>query len=463
MKTKYMILLLLLVFFDEMIFSQKLGSWITTEPLNKRKAYPAGIQLTNGNILITGGITPNDSSAGNESYLFDVMNYKWIPFLPMNKARENHNLIKLTDGSIMAVGGSNENSCEILNKDYTSWTLTDTLKKKRSDGQNVTLLSNGNALLTGGFIDRPANNSEQSLNECEIYDVTTGRWEQTADLNVGRYFHTSTLLNDGRIIICGGKNLSNDVNSCEIFDPLTKKWTFTTPMHYPRSGHTATLLSNGKLLIVGGLPEFCELYDPVNDSWETVGKVKFFPGINRAITLSGEKYMVLINGMRHGWELYSLERNESMYHESFSRMISDQVVLKINDNSLIVAGGEEEILSGGDLAITATNLCQIYNIDETNISEPIQHNNLPDVFDISCYPNPFNNSTNLFIKLNSSGFVSLIVYNILGKEIDVIYKGVLNQGSYKFIYTMNNISSGIYFVRMLSSKGVKTIKIIQQK
>jgi hypothetical protein len=463
MKTKYMILLLILVLFDEMIFAQKLGSWITTEPLNKRKSYHAGVQLTNGNILITGGYTPNDPSAGNESYLFDVMNYKWIPFLPMNRVRDTHILIKLNDGSIIAVGGFKENTCEILNKEYTGWTFTDTLKKKRFEGQNVTLLKNGNLLLTGGYSARPLSPSGEYLKECEIYDVTMGRWEQTADLNVGRYNHTSTLLNDGRIIVCGGENLSNDINSCEIFDPLTKKWSFAAPMQYPRTKHTATLLSNGKLLIVGGRQEMCELYDPAKDSWESVGKVKLIPGINKAVVLSNEKYLLLINGLRHGWELYSLERNESMYYEIFTRNIWDQLVLKINDNSLIVAGGEEAILYDMDLFITPTNLCQIYNIDATNISEPAQHNSLPGVFDISCYPNPFNNSTNLFIKLNSSGYVSLTVYNILGNEIDVIYKGELDQGTYKFIYAMNNISSGIYFVRMLSSKGVKTIKIIQQK
>ncbi|MEW6509236.1 MAG: kelch repeat-containing protein [Bacteroidota bacterium] len=289
----------------------------------------------------------------------------------------------------------------------------------------------------------------------------------TAPLNIGRFEHTATVLNDGRILVVGGRTKYNGyilLNTCEIFDPITKEWTYSAPMHYPRAGHSATLLSNGKVLVIGGQQNKPELYDPLTNSWERVGEISFATGINKAVTLSREKYLLLIGGKVHnGWELYSLEKFESLYYEKFSRIIGNQVILKIDDNRVLIAGGEEAILSVGVPVLTSSNLCQIYDINLTGISEDNEYNNLPNVFSLSCYPNPFNSSTNITVELSSPKHISLIIYNTLGEEVDVIYKGVLNIGTHTFRYSMNNHSSGVYFVRMHSSKEEQLIKIIYQK
>jgi hypothetical protein len=398
--------------------------------------------------------------------LFDITSQKWSMAVPMNKRRAHHSIIKLTDGSIIAIGGFSERTCEILNKDYTQWTFTDTLNTRMHWSQTVVLMKDGNLLSIGGYLDT-SNDTIGALRECEIYDYLMHNWELTAPLNIGRFEHTATVLNDGRVLVVGGRTKYNGyilLNTCEIFDPITKKWAYSAPMHHPRAGHSATLLSSGKVLVIGGQQNKSELYDPLTNSWERVGEISFATGINKAVTLAREKYLLLIGGKVHnGWELYSLEKFESLYYEKFSRIIWNQVILKIDDNRVLIAGGEEAILSVGVPVLTSSNLCQIYDINLTGIREDNEYNNLPNVFSLSCYPNPFNSSTNITVELSSPKHILLKVYNTLGEEVDVIYKGELNIGTHTFRYRMNNHSSGVYFVRMHSSKEAKLIKIIYQK
>jgi len=67
------------------------------------------------------------------------------------------------------------------------------------------------------------------------------------------------------------------------------------------------------------------------------------------------------------------------------------------------------------------------------------------------YPNPFNSSTVIEFEIPKSSNISLILYDILGKEVlKIIYLKELKSGIYKVIINLenNNLSSGIYFYRL---------------
>ena len=62
------------------------------------------------------------------------------------------------------------------------------------------------------------------------------------------------------------------------------------------------------------------------------------------------------------------------------------------------------------------------------------------------YPNPFNSSTNIPIKLNYEGVVSLIIYDILGREVTkLVDKKFYPLGYYEFNWDGKNAVSGIYY------------------
>lgn len=114
---------------------------------------------------------------------------------------------------------------------------------------------------------------------------TGGTFSETGSMNVARYKHTATLLNDGRVLITGG--VTNDsaysTSSAELYDPATGIFSFTGSMSTGRAYHTATMLDSGKVLIVGG-SAYCdpypngglataELYDPATGTFALTGSM----------------------------------------------------------------------------------------------------------------------------------------------------------------------------------------------
>lgn len=66
------------------------------------------------------------------------------------------------------------------------------------------------------------------------------------------------------------------------------------------------------------------------------------------------------------------------------------------------------------------------------------------------YPNPFNPSTTFGIKLSKSGNVSLIIYDVRGKEIDrIVNNKFYERGNIQLNYSNPGLSSGVYFYSML--------------
>jgi hypothetical protein len=73
------------------------------------------------------------------------------------------------------------------------------------------------------------------------------------------------------------------------------------------------------------------------------------------------------------------------------------------------------------------------------------------------YPNPFNPSTNLEFGILKLGFVSLKIYNTLGKEIATLVSANLQPGTYKYEFDATGLTSGIYFYT-LTTEGISETK-----
>ncbi|MBI5470742.1 MAG: T9SS type A sorting domain-containing protein [Ignavibacteriae bacterium] len=64
------------------------------------------------------------------------------------------------------------------------------------------------------------------------------------------------------------------------------------------------------------------------------------------------------------------------------------------------------------------------------------------------YPNPFNPSTRIAFAVQVSGFTSLRVYDVLGKEVATLVNENLNAGSYETTFDASGLASGVYFYRL---------------
>ena len=64
------------------------------------------------------------------------------------------------------------------------------------------------------------------------------------------------------------------------------------------------------------------------------------------------------------------------------------------------------------------------------------------------YPNPFNPQTNIPFELSESGYVTLKVYDITGREVKELINGKWGKASYVAEFNAENLASGIYFYRL---------------
>jgi hypothetical protein len=80
---------------------------------------------------------------------------------------------------------------------------------------------------------------------------------------------------------------------------------------------------------------------------------------------------------------------------------------------------------------------------------------------ISNYPNPFNPSTIINYKIPADGFVTLKVYDLLGKEVRTLINENKTSGAYSIPFKSENLSSGTYYyqLKIKPSDGSKEIML----
>ncbi len=79
------------------------------------------------------------------------------------------------------------------------------------------------------------------------------------------------------------------------------------------------------------------------------------------------------------------------------------------------------------------------------------------------YPNPFNPSTKIEFAIPNSEYVSLRVYDILGREVKILVNENLTQGEYEVDFKAEGLSSGMYYYSLRSGENVSVKKMVLVK
>lgn len=160
-------------------------------------------------------------------------------------------------------------------------------------GHTSTLLNNGDVLVIGGW------NIGAFQSGAELYHPDTGVFETIDDFPVRISTHTATHLKDGRIFVYG--------MGAAIYNPETKKFiSVSREGSIQRISHTATMLHDGKILIAGGVDNSwlsvvlgsAVLYNPNTGIYSSTGSM-VKSRTNHAATLLADG-RVLITGGTHG-------------------------------------------------------------------------------------------------------------------------------------------------------------------
>jgi hypothetical protein len=98
---------------------------------------------------------------------------------------------------------------------------------------------------------------------------------------------------------------------------------------------------------------------------------------------------------------------------------------------------------------------------EDIIREKAKSLTIPKEFELGAnYPNPFNPLTTIPITIPYTTEVKIIIYNTLGKEIQILYSGILSRGRYYFEWDAKDFPSGIYLCRLMTNTNNLSTKMV---
>jgi len=374
---------------------------------------------------------------------------------------------ELHDTGFVYCFGGGENAGSNLNQRFTpvtgTWEQKTPMPIKASSGGAVTVDSK--IYVIGGY-----NNVNFTLNKVQIYRPSTDEWTEGAPMPepVKADFGIS-VYNDSLIYIFGGDtgtfNGSKPVNNVRIYNPDEDTWTDATPLPIARAMCAAGIYNN-TILVVGSYDRsrfmttdtiFKGIINPSNPS-EITWTHSFFPdgAIARPSAASTKLGIIFVGGDSgfssnyRGSTFLSLFNEEGNVRKWFP--LNSMPTRRTNMGTSLATNGFDSVWAIGGFAngVQLNTNEVLYIPDTLKINRTLDFTNaIPEAYHLyQNYPNPFNPITSIRFELQSSGSVTLKVYNIIGQEMITLVNNNLELGVYETKFDASQIPSGVYFYRL---------------
>ena len=164
----------------------------------------------------------------------------------------------------------------------------------------------------------------------------------------------------------------------------------------------------------------------------------------------------------------------NLYQIDITEVIQDRVNnpnWTEGDNLGIIVKGNTNLSSGyyreitrAENSLTDNKLIITYNSGLGKFASGNKAEIIPENYELfQNYPNPFNPSTSIEYQIPQDGFVSLIVYDILGREVITLVNEMKRPGNYTVTFDASDLASGIYIYRLQTNDFVSSKKMLLLK
>lgn len=278
-------------------------TWTNASPMSVPRAAQTATLLTSGaciassrpsycgDVLVAGGSGQFDlEQPAASAELYVPTSNSWVPTGDLLTGRAAHSAVALTNGSVLVTGGlgaGGDNgqmvadtvlaSAEIYDPTAGRWTSAGTMTASRFY-QSAALIDTspcasrcGRVLVIGGTTSL-ATGALEDLSSSELFDPDSRTWTSGPSLHTPRSWSAATTIAGGQVLVTGGGGMTVDADphlvssmaSVEAYSAKTNQWSRLIEGPVRRGVHTATLLDGsqcapaeaatycGDVLLVGG-------------------------------------------------------------------------------------------------------------------------------------------------------------------------------------------------------------------
>jgi N-acetylneuraminic acid mutarotase len=403
----------------------------------------------------------------SEVQIYDTELEDWDTIINLSVPR-SHAACAVAGNKIFFAGGTNINiplmfdDIDVWNTETNQWEPEINLVFPR-----VTYaLSYGSKVLFAGGIDFAMGIVHDIV---EVYDVETEEWS-FAQLSLARAAFAYAIVGD-LAIFAGGFTFSplNPItDQVDIYNFTTDTWS-TAKLSTPR-GFLAAATVGSKVLIAGGvnpdntLSKRVDIYDAATNSWSIdslSGPRAMFQ--DDATTICGELAYFAGGGTFDLTQLGWTQNSDviDIYNNVDGTWTVDYLPEAVNQHT--VAGvGEYFIAAGGfgeemnPISTVGIYHCLWCGGDEESAVVSQQSS-------VSVHPNPTSGIMNCQLSIVNCQKISLKLYDIQGREVALIFDGVLTAGEHTITFDISGQLAGIYFYRLTATgqQGTANGKIIK--
>jgi len=396
----------------------------------------------------------------------------WNPYLNRDiySIATRGNLVYL-GGLFSSIGGQTRMSLGAVNDstgEVTNWNPV-------INGSVNALSIAGNIIYVGGNFSTAGG---QKRNGFAAIDLSTGL-ATDLDLNLNPYEAILTIQISGNTLIVGGGftqiggKARNGLAAVDLNTGTITDWNPSPTYKSSSTGGINAVLISGNIVYVAGLFDniggqqrnnlaAIDIITGNATQWNpnVTNGVGVYGGMVRGICIKGKRLYAVGDFIQAG----GLDRKYiCAVNTETGKVTSWNPMVQSDDDStppespagIRAVGIIGNIVYAANAAIIA---------DTTDITDVKTNKLLPTEYSLQQnYPNPFNPTTTINYSIPKSGFVKIIVYDVLGREVTIIVNENKPVGNYSVKFDAGKLSSGIYIYTIHANDFVQSKKMILMK